>query len=189
MFYKSKKPSFAQLYASLALCPLSKNGKGVFKKNYFYWEFDIKPSTFSKLYKILLIWDIKTSSPNVFVLDTDVWEVAEQRDIPHLYDYKKIKLCLYHPLYNQYNRNMSLCETIVAWTYLWLFYYEEWLYSDDWKGGGEHPKPKKEPKKISPLKKIRVSKKRNKEKPSLVDRIYNQRKDIYSQQKSSPTPP
>jgi hypothetical protein len=22
---------------------------------------------------------------------------------------------------------------------LWLFYFEEWLWSDDWKGGGMHP--------------------------------------------------
>ena len=23
---------------------------------------------------------------------------------------------------------------------LWLFYFEEWLASDDWKGGGMHPR-------------------------------------------------
>jgi hypothetical protein len=27
----------------------------------------------------------------------------------------------------------------VPWTALWLFYFEEWLTSDDWKGGGIHP--------------------------------------------------
>ena len=27
-------------------------------------------------------------------------------------------------------------QTIVPWTALWLFYFEEWLTSDDWKGGG-----------------------------------------------------
>jgi hypothetical protein len=25
------------------------------------------------------------------------------------------------------------------WATLWLFYFEEWLASDDWKGGGMHP--------------------------------------------------
>jgi hypothetical protein len=27
----------------------------------------------------------------------------------------------------------------VPWTALWLFYFEEWLVSNEWKGGGEHP--------------------------------------------------
>jgi hypothetical protein len=34
---------------------------------------------------------------------------------------------------------MRIDQTIVPWAILWLFYYEEWLVSDDWKGGGEHP--------------------------------------------------
>ena len=29
----------------------------------------------------------------------------------------------------------------MPWAALWLFYFEEWLGSDDWKGGGEHPTP------------------------------------------------
>lgn len=27
----------------------------------------------------------------------------------------------------------------LPWTHLWLVYFEEWLSSDDWKGGGRHP--------------------------------------------------
>ena len=34
---------------------------------------------------------------------------------------------------------MRIDQTIVPWTALWLFYFEEWLFSDEWKGGGEHP--------------------------------------------------
>lgn len=35
---------------------------------------------------------------------------------------------------------MRLDHTVVPWTLLWLFYFEEWLESNDWKGGGVHPK-------------------------------------------------
>ena len=35
---------------------------------------------------------------------------------------------------------MSISGTIVPWTILWLFYFEEWLMSDEWKGGGVHPR-------------------------------------------------
>jgi hypothetical protein len=34
---------------------------------------------------------------------------------------------------------MRIDNTIVPWAILWLFYFEEWLWSDEWKGGGEHP--------------------------------------------------
>ena len=34
---------------------------------------------------------------------------------------------------------MRLDQTIVPWAILWLFYFEEWLISNEWKGGGLHP--------------------------------------------------
>lgn len=34
---------------------------------------------------------------------------------------------------------MRIDQTIVPWAVLWFFYFEEWLLSDDWKGGGMHP--------------------------------------------------
>jgi hypothetical protein len=34
---------------------------------------------------------------------------------------------------------VALDQTVVPWASLWLFYFEEWLASDVWKGGGIHP--------------------------------------------------
>ena len=34
---------------------------------------------------------------------------------------------------------MRLVDTIVPWSILWLFYFEDWLETDEWKGGGMHP--------------------------------------------------
>ena len=34
---------------------------------------------------------------------------------------------------------MRLDQTIVPWTALWLLYFEEWLFSDEWAGGGVYP--------------------------------------------------
>jgi hypothetical protein len=39
---------------------------------------------------------------------------------------------------------MRIDLTIVPWAMLWLFYFEEWLSSSDWKGGGVHPGDKHE---------------------------------------------
>ncbi|SJM35583.1 conserved hypothetical protein [Mesorhizobium delmotii] len=34
---------------------------------------------------------------------------------------------------------MRLDQSIVPWTSLWLFYFEDWLTDGEWRGGGEHP--------------------------------------------------
>ena len=35
-------------------------------------------------------------------------------------------------------RQQTFELTIIFWTPLWLIYFEEWIVSDDWKGGGKH---------------------------------------------------
>jgi len=61
------------------------------------------------------------------------------RRIPHLYQQKPPRLCLYLPRTYEWQSWMRLDQTVVPWTALWLFYFEEWLVSDKWKGGGMHP--------------------------------------------------
>jgi len=138
MFKFSKQPIIAQHFMSLKICPLSSNGNGQMEKTYFVWEFDAKPSVFSRVYKVRVKWQYNENAPKVYILNQEVREVAKQKEIPHLYSQAKVQLCLYYPKYQEFSKAMSLCETIMPWTYLWLSYYEEWLYSGEWKGGGIH---------------------------------------------------
>ena len=176
---KFHKPQYYQHFISLKQCPLSSNGTGKLEKNYFYWEFDVKPSDFSKVYRVLLIWDINKVAPSVYILNTELYKVAKERNIPHLYSQEQIRLCLYYPTYNEFSRSMSLCETIIPWIYWWLSYYEEWLYSGEWKGGGIHPEVNQKEKKASPLKKVIMKKKKKKFKKSTIDKIYEKRRKAY----------
>lgn len=130
---------YPQHFISLRLCPLSSTGRGQLKKDSFYWNFEIKPSSFSRVYKISLRWNFNDTSPKVYILNDEVHQVAKEKRIPHLYCQKKIELCLYYPSSNGFSTKDPLCRTIVSWTYLWILYYEEWLYSGEWKGGGIHP--------------------------------------------------
>lgn len=34
---------------------------------------------------------------------------------------------------------MWLVDSVLLWASLWLFFYEVWLATGDWLGGGEHP--------------------------------------------------
>lgn len=177
---KYRQVSLLQQYNNLRYCPLTKNGFGEFNKNYFYWEFEASPSPFSKKYRVLIIYHIDNYSPNVYVLDKDIWEVSKSKQIPHLYDSQKIRLCLYYPDYHEWSSKMPLCNTIVAWSYLWLYFYEEWLYTNDWKGGGIHPESKNNDTHDD---KKTISKDRKKKKKDtvskLINNIYQSRKKAY----------
>lgn len=184
---KYKTLSLEQQYFSIKNCPLASNGKGEFSRDYFYWEFTAQPTQLSETYVVLLIFHIDNYSPDVFVLDQDVWEVSKKKSIPHLYDSKRIKLCLYYPAYKDWDQTMPLNTTFVPWTYLWLYYYEEWLYSSEWKGGGEHPQNKdseeKNDKQISAFHKFRKPKAKKMSKSDkakqIMYAIYEQRKKAY----------
>jgi len=45
-------------------------------------------------------------------------------------------LCLYYPDYDEWTSAMYIAETIVPWISLWLMYYEAWLATGEWLGGG-----------------------------------------------------
>ncbi|WP_254451359.1 hypothetical protein [Aliiroseovarius sp. xm-m-339-2] len=64
--------------------------------------------------------------------------LAGERDLPHIY-HDPDRLCLYLPGTGQWDASKRLDLTIIPWTHLWLIYFEEWLASDEWKGGGKHP--------------------------------------------------
>lgn len=69
-----------------------------------------------------------------------IWyELADGRHLPHVYSTKPVRLCLFDPQTAEWSPGAAIADTIVPWTYEWLFYFEEWLVSDEWKGGGRHP--------------------------------------------------
>jgi hypothetical protein len=79
-------------------------------------------------------------TPRVVVREPDLVALADGRRLPHVYEQQPPHLCLYLPGTGEWDNSMRISETIVPWAILWLFYFEEWLESDDWKGGGIHPK-------------------------------------------------
>lgn len=112
------------------------------------WHGKIQPSPFGRVYEITLKYTIG-NKPRVIVMKPDLKLLAGGESIPHIYpNDKKIKgtvLCLYLPkikdnkITQWHPSRHSLAETIIPWTALWLYYYEHWLLTGNWEGGGEHP--------------------------------------------------
>lgn len=112
-------------------------GTGSVKSGRLTWQFDARPTPVSRSYRLKLDY-VLSRSPEILVIDPDLRALAAGRTIPHLYDQARVRLCLYLPKTGEWHDRRLLSGTIVPWSILWLLYFEEWLASDDWKGGGVH---------------------------------------------------
>lgn len=75
--------------------------------------------------------------PEVRVINPPLERGKNDEDIPHMYSQER--LCLYLPSGEEWKPAQPIALTIVPWTTLWLAYYEVWLATGEWQGGGVHP--------------------------------------------------
>lgn len=134
--YVIPRISAQRQYALLKL--RNPHGNGCIHRGCLTWRWTVQPTPISRAYKARLICDSK-GYPTVFIDDPNLRVLANGRHIPHLYDQEKIRLCLYLPGAAEWTTKHTLADTLVPWTSLWLLFFEEWLWSDEWKGGGVHP--------------------------------------------------
>jgi hypothetical protein len=106
------------------------------------WRAVVQPTPLSDWYKIKIVYhQDRTTLPRVWVIDP----ALQRRDgklPPHLY--REGNLCLFLPRANEWDSSKPIALTILSWTSLWLYFYELWLATGQWYGGGEHPPQKVE---------------------------------------------
>lgn len=134
MFQKSKPFSIAQQMAGIkARFPTF---KVIISKDELIAYGSIQPTERSVVYDIRIKYKLK-NLPQILVLNPVLERNSKGEAIPHMYSQKS--LCLYQPKYKQFTSSDLLCDTIIPWTSLWLYHYETWHITGEWKGGGEHP--------------------------------------------------
>ena len=102
----------------------------------FVWHCDIRPQPLSNVYR-LKIQFFKDKSPRAFIESPVCLQLAKgATKLPHTYDTKRQWLCLFYPKYREWNHSMKVSETIVHWAILWMIYYESWVHTGVWQGGG-----------------------------------------------------
>lgn len=97
----------------------------------------LRPTSRSNSYNFVLKYNL-IDNPKTKIISPVLKKNSNDEDIPHLYPGEN--LCLYQPQYCEFRRTDLLCDTIIPWTSLWLYYYEIWHLTGEWLGGGEHPK-------------------------------------------------
>jgi len=76
-------------------------------------------------------------SPEVKVLDPELRQGRNGEKIPHMYSQER--LCLYLPGSGEWKPDDPIAHTILPWALMWLYFYEIWHATGEWRGGGIHP--------------------------------------------------
>lgn len=93
----------------------------------------------------LLIYDAMRFQPRVQVLrpSLEMHHDYEQGPLPHVYyvgePIDRVELCLFDVEYGEWTPQDLIAETTLNWASLWLNFYEGWLATKKWHGGGKHP--------------------------------------------------
>jgi hypothetical protein len=114
------------------------DGRGSVSKGKLLWQQMLKPTPISEGYACRFLL-APSASPKVFVEAPSLSDLAGGRPLPHVYQQQPPQLCHYRPRYQEWTPSMFLATTMLPWACLWLFYFEDWLITNQWKGGGEHP--------------------------------------------------
>lgn len=104
------------------------------------WQGKIQPTPLSRLYSIKVICRDLYSRPKVILHGNNIMGI-ERQDFPHHFAINKekmeVELCLHMPY--EFNHTQLISDTIILWAQEWLFFYEIWLATGEWRGGGHTP--------------------------------------------------
>ena len=113
-------------------------GQGGVKNGMLNWTYVARPSPVGRLYTLIL--RLKQGDfPSVTVRSPDLNALAQGKKLPHTYKDAPPELCLFHPSKGEWRSTYKLVDTIIPWSIEWLHYFEVWLRTGEWVGGGEHP--------------------------------------------------
>ncbi len=140
MIPPSRRPNLAQRHAELKALAWPESTLEFCQGRSLRFGFKVAPTPLSRVYRCCLkLYPAKF--PELYVMDPDPRKVAAGRVLPHTYPHSGLgtKLCLWLPKAHEWSTQMRLDETYLPWAAEWLDYFEEWLVTNEWSGGGVHP--------------------------------------------------
>lgn len=103
------------------------------------WIGWLQPTTISDRYRVRIEAFRSTKRQPKIYVESPKLVTRDGEAPPHLYSIRRAQLCLWRPQKGEWSRKMWLADSVLLWASLWLFFYEIWLATGAWLGGGEHP--------------------------------------------------
>ena len=105
-------------------------------KNYLWARGEIKPTPRSCWYSYEIKY-VYRENIKIFIKNPEIKTELNGSKAEHLY--RDGSLCLFFPKANEFDSKKLIVNYIIPWVSLWLFFYEVWLVTGKWLGGGIHP--------------------------------------------------
>lgn len=116
------------------------NGVTMAQRDEIAWRGELSPDEYGRTYEIEMRYR-RDDKPNVWVRAPELRPLTGGRRLPHVYDQKTQKLCLYVPQCGYWSPDRALSQTILPWTCYWLRLFEIWILTGIWHERGVHPEP------------------------------------------------
>ena len=132
----------APLSLSVQLLHLKKlfpEGEGRISRSRLSWIQTIRPDSLACTYTCQVEHTLG-GYPEVHCLEPKLSALADGRQIPHVYrSTEPVSLCLFFRDRTAWHDGLILARMVVPLAYSWLAFFEDWLFSGEWRGGGTHP--------------------------------------------------
>jgi len=104
------------------------------------WFQSMRPHVLGATYQIELQY-AEAHRPLVLVLSPDIQALAGDRKLPHTFatENGKPSLCLWFR--EDWNFSQPVVTTVIPWAAEWFWFFEHWLVTGEWLGGGRHDTP------------------------------------------------
>lgn len=97
------------------------------------WQGQLTPDQLGSTYTIRVTYKLPIR-PEVEVLAPKLQKLPDQ-GIPHRFS--DGNLCLHLP--GEWHGGKIIAHTVLHWAAFWLYFYEAWLITEKWEGGGHEP--------------------------------------------------
>lgn len=95
---------------------------------------ELRPTSTSDCYTIEIFYRIPVR-PRIRVLSPELRLAQGCKRLPHVFAGNQ--LCLY--LGGEWRPDLAISRLMIPWVSEWLAYYEDWLVTSEWFGGGHEP--------------------------------------------------
>jgi hypothetical protein len=94
----------------------------------------LQPTPTSDCYTVEVEYKVPVR-PRVRVVRPQLRLAADRSRLPHVFEGNE--LCLY--VLGEWRSDLLISDFIMPWISAWLFFYEVWLLTGEWFGGGHEP--------------------------------------------------